>query len=262
MGRLHLIEIHDQAWCPSVLRDAATDYLQFVTHVANPYAPVADRLRRALERARAARIVDLCSGAGGPWIKLGPLLGVGEAQATPVLLTDRFPNLEAMERMRAKSGGLVDYEPRPVDAAHTPTDLDGFRTLFASFHHFRPRDAERILADAVERRQGIAVLEMTHRSVVAVALMGLVPLLVLLLTPLIRPFRWSRLLWTYVLPALPFLVAFDGIVSSLRTYAPAELEELVRGLRDGYTWEIGEERSGPGPVPITYLIGYPEEALP
>ena len=30
MKRLHLIEIHDQHWCPRTVRDGETDYLQFV----------------------------------------------------------------------------------------------------------------------------------------------------------------------------------------------------------------------------------------
>ena len=30
MKRLHLIEIHDQDWCPRTVRDGETDYLQFV----------------------------------------------------------------------------------------------------------------------------------------------------------------------------------------------------------------------------------------
>ena len=260
MPRLHLIEIHDQEWCPRVLRDAATDYLQFVADIANPYAAVADRLRRAVSRSGATRIVDLCSGAGGPWTRLLPLVHEDGISSLSVLLTDRFPNVAAMERMRAASEGSMDYDPRPIDATRTPPDIEGFRTLFASFHHFRPPDAERILADAVRRRQGIGVFEMTHRSVTAVLLMGLTPLLVLASTPFMRPFRWSRLLWTYLIPVLPVLILFDGVVSSLRTYSPSELTDLTQRLGDhGYIWEIGEETAGPGPVPVTYLVGYPKE---
>ena len=258
MSRLHLIEIHDQDWCPRVLRDAATDYLQFITHLANPYAPVVDQLRVAVEQSRATRIVDLCSGAGGPWIKLQPLLARDGTSSPPILLTDRFPNLDAMERMRTSTEGLVDFDPCPIDATQTPPELDGFRTLFASFHHFRPEDARQILGDAVRGRQGIGVFEMTHRSTVAIMLMGLAPVLVLLFTPFVRPFRWSRLLWTYLIPVLPLLVLFDGVVSSLRTYSPSELTDLTEELGDvGYVWKIGEETSGPGPVPVTYLIGVP-----
>ncbi|MFQ5691268.1 MAG: class I SAM-dependent methyltransferase, partial [Gemmatimonadota bacterium] len=194
MPRVHLIEFHDQPWCPDVLRDAATDYLQFVTRAAKPYAPVVDRLRAAIEASGADRIIDLCSGAGGPWPHLRPALATAGDVAPTVCLTDRFPNLEAFRRASADSGGGLSFDARPVDATRLPVDLVGFRTLFASFHHFRPESARAILADAVERRQGIAVLEMTHRSLPALILMGITPLLVLIGTPFVRPFRWSRLL--------------------------------------------------------------------
>ena len=73
------------------------------------------------------------------------------------------------------------------------------------------------------------------------------------MTPAIRPFRWSRLFWTYILPAIPLAVVFDGIVSCLRTYRPNELLELTEGI-EGYRWESGESRDK-GPIPITYLVG-------
>jgi len=90
--------------------------------------------------------------------------------------------------------------------------------------------------------------------------MLLVPLMVLLTTPFIRPFRWSRLLWTYLIPVVPLVSLFDGLVSCLRTYSVAELRELVEGLEaDDYQWEIGEVKSKANPIPVTYLIGVPIE---
>ena len=44
--------------------------------------------------------------------------------------------------------------------------------------------------------------------------------IVLLVTPLIRPFTLSRILWTYLLPLVPLTCWWDGIVSQLRAYTP------------------------------------------
>jgi hypothetical protein len=75
-------------------------------------------------------------------------------------------------------------------------------------------------------------------------------------TPWIRPFRWSRLFWTYLIPVVPFVFLFDGIVSCLRTYRPEELREMVGELTAaGYQWQIGEQSGMHGEMPITYLIG-------
>jgi hypothetical protein len=141
-----------------------------------------------------------------------------------------------------------------------PKELEGFRTLFSSFHHFEPEQARAILEDAVKDRRGIGIFEMTARSPLAVLCMVLAPITTLLFTPFIRPFRWSRLVWTYLVPVVPVLAMFDGIVSCLRTYSASELTELISGLQDcGYTWEIGEEKAALSAVPVTYLVGYPAE---
>ena len=78
----------------------------------------------------------------------------------------------------------------------------------------------------------------------------------LVATPFIRPFRWSRFLITYVVPIVPLAVVFDGVVSCLRTYTPAELLGMAeQAAPDGYVWRAGTV--GKGPVPVTYLIGQP-----
>jgi hypothetical protein len=236
MGRVHLVEIHDLPWCPQSLRDALTDFLKFALNLPRTYEPAGPMIRAAVARTGARRIIDLCSGAGGPWTQLAPVVGV------PVLLTDLYPH-----------GSL---HPEPVDARAVPASLDGFRTLFTSFHHFRPAEARAILEDAVNRRQGIAVFEAARRRPFDILLVIFTWLGVLLAAPFIRPFRWSRLVWTYLPPILPLVGTFDAVVSCLRWYSPAELRELVRGL-DGYDWDIGATRGPISPLHVTYLIGMP-----
>ena len=76
----------------------------------------------------------------------------------------------------------------------------------------------------------------------------------------IRPFRWSRLFYTYVLPIIPLVLLFDGLVSCLRTYQPRELRELIEGVAaPEYRWETGEQSGTFAGLPITYLVGYPRE---
>jgi hypothetical protein len=178
-----------------------------------------------------------------------------EGYPVEVLLTDKYPNLHAREDAGINSSSLLQFEAASVDATDLPAELIGFRTLFTSFHHFEPDAAKAILADAVRKRQGIAIFESTRRHPLAILFMILSPLAVLVV-PFIRRFRGSRLFWGLIASAA--VAPFDGIVSCLRTYSPAELCAMVETFGDcGYTWEIGEDSSGPFPVPVTYLVGYP-----
>jgi len=256
MRRLHLFEIEDQRWCPHVLRDALTDYLRFIMDRFTPYAPAAPLLARALERSGASRVVDLCSGGGGPWVDLLRRLRALGYTALRVQLTDYYPNRAAFARLHELSGGAIEGAIEPVDATNVPAHLDGFLTMFTALHHFRPDVARRILEGAVRQQRGIAVFEITLRSALGMVGMVFFALGVLLFTPFIRPFRWSRLFWTYVIPLVPLLAWWDATVSSLRSYTVEELREMAAHLGAGdYDWDVGRVRVPLPTVSMTYLIG-------
>jgi hypothetical protein len=242
MRRLHLTELEDLPWWPKAFRDAATEYLVAAVQLGKPYQAALPLLLAALRRSEATSVLDLCSGAGGPWESLQAEVDI------PILLSDRFPN---------PSSTSLSYCAEPVDATAVPATLSGFRTLFASFHHFGPEQARAILANAQQRGEGIAIFEATARTLPALLGMLFVPLLVWIVTPQLRPVRVSRYVFTYLLPILPLAILFDGVVSCLRTYTPAELTELTKGL-ESYHWEMGVLPIPRSPIPLTYLIGTPK----
>jgi len=252
--RLHLFEWNDQPWLPSWLRRAETDYLATAIDVARPFTPLAPRIASLAAVAEPEQVIDLCSGGAGPWPHLAGEVAAARGQPVPVLLTDLFPDPDAFARATAAAGAVTGAAD-PVDATAVPDRLRGVRTMFDGFHHFRPADARRILVDAHRRRQPIVIADALQRRLLGVLpMLILIPLLVLLLTPRIRPLTPRRLLFTYLIPLLPFLITWDGVVSALRAYRPAELRALAAGL-DDFTWEAGTVRKR-GAV-VTYLIGTP-----
>jgi hypothetical protein len=258
LRRMHLMEFHDQAWFPSSCRDAVTDTLESILGLENLYAPIVPRLRRALQKAKTHQIVDLCSGGGGPWTRILPVFEKQENFPVSVWLTDKYPNLVAFSYSSNASLNKIGFHSDPVDATHIPGELRGFRTIFTSFHHFNPSEARALLQDAVDNQQGIGVFEVPGRSLLTVLLVFLLPILAFAVVPFVRPFRLSRLIWTYLIPVNPVVLFLDGIVSCLRAYSLAELSDLTLGVSAlGYTWELGEERRRLTSVPVTYLIGYP-----
>lgn len=259
MKRRHWIEIGDEPWCPRGIRQGVTDFCRFVEQTSGIYNAVAPKLVEALQRTGSRRILDLGSGAGGPWLKLQPLLREMGHDVT-VCLSDHNPDLEAFERASHLSQQAITYHPDPVDATQVPRELSGFRTMFSAFHHLRTEQARAALADAVAKQEGIAVFECGHRSLLTILCVLPMPLRLLISAPVIRPFRWSRLFWTYLVPALPFVLLWDALVSCLRIYSPDELRDMTAGL-NGYRWDIGSVRGKLIPIPITYLIGVPLDTV-
>jgi hypothetical protein len=256
------LEIHEQPWCPPVIRDGATDCLAVIGGTLQQYRGVVPLLRRALAATGSPQIVDLCSGGAGPWLRMGPQLQRGLPRPVSIALTDLYPSWQSHAHSGVRRTPIV-FVPFPVDATQVSPALPGLRTLFTAFHHFDAPTAQAILQSAVDAGEGIGVFEQTRRSPIALLVMLLLPLLAWLFTPFLRPFHWSRLFWTYVIPAIPLVLMHDGIVSCLRTYEPCELQAMVARLHGRpYTWEIGRTRSPLSPVGVTYLIGWPTLPAP
>jgi hypothetical protein len=267
MRRVQFIELHEQPWFPSSLRDDVTDAIQFGFNLLKAYAPIAPLLQSVIDSTanhtnERQSIVDMCSGGGGPWLDLSRKLHCRDgshSEGLQILLTDKYPNLKAFESVSASSDHHITYYPESVDAMNVPRALKGLRTMFTSFHHFSPDDARAILQDAVDAGESIGIFEITRRAPSTIGVIFVGTLLLLLHIPRIRPFRWSRLLWTYLIPIIPFVLLFDGVVSCLRTYRPQELRAIVDQLTPcPYKWEIGELVGKRAPV--TYLIGYPTQS--
>lgn len=258
MRRWHLFEFEDQPWLPAALRDLQTDFLRQMSTTLRLYAPVVPLIDRVLAQLPSRRIVDLCSGAAGPWEHL-----LATGWPVHVTLTDRYPNQAAMARLKSRFPERLDFSPAPVDARRVPAGLAGMRVLFNGFHHFRPAEAQGILRDAVAQRAAIGIFEIAERTsrTLCAVLFG-VPLLVFALTPCIRPFTWPRLFWSYCVPLAPLGIVWDGLVSLLRAYSRTELLAMATAAGGDYHWECGRlDRPFPA-APITYLLGYPRPAPP
>jgi hypothetical protein len=255
--RLQLFELEDQAWCPRVVRDLATDYLRFIERLFRLHLHALPVLSRALDEAGVDRIVDLCSGGAGPVPELVRELGK-DGINVHVTLTDLYPNVAAFAEARRQSDGRIDFIDTSVDARQVPADLEGLRTFFNSFHHFDPRDAVAILTDAAESGQPIAVFEIPERSILMALPLLLTPLIIWATTPFIRPWSWKRLVLTYLVPAVPLICLWDGVVSQLRAYHPEELKALADQTgTTHFVWEAGIHRAPSVPGKITFLLGRP-----
>jgi len=253
MHRVQLFEFLDQSWLPGQLRAAATRYLT-AAHAATPFPALwAAILAGVLEQCGIDRIVDLGSGTGGPMeLVLAELAKLGH---TPqVTLTDLYP----LPTSSTSWTPSIHYWQEPVSAASVPPQLQGLRTLFATFHHFAPPMARAVLQDAFRQRQAICIFEATSRTVPAVAASFLIPILVLLLTPSVRPFAMFQVVFTYLLPVIPLLAFWDGLVSQLRTYSMDELKDLAADCTaPDDEWESGTVEAKGVPFKTCYLIGRP-----
>ncbi|KAI1410497.1 hypothetical protein F5Y13DRAFT_167887 [Hypoxylon sp. FL1857] len=170
--------------------------------------------------------------------------------AVDFVLTDLHPHVESWAAAAKKSDRLT-YVSDPVDAAHAPADLlrrysgkEGngkgiFRLFNLAFHHFDDDLARSILKNTVETSEGFGIFELQDRTPTGLLTCFAFGFFIFLIAPLL--YWWSplRLFWIYVIPVVPFVLVFDGLISCLRTRTADEVEALLRTCgADTDSWEI------------------------
>jgi hypothetical protein len=266
--RAQLMEIGDWQRLPQLLHDAITLVLRVC--YKQLYSPEwQEKIEAALRSTGTDQVLDLASGGGGPWFDLAGRVKGASGRPAAVTLSDLYPNRLTRRLVKRERSPHLSYLDEPVDATAVPAALAAqarVRTMFTSFHHLPAPVARKVLEDVFHRRDALVVFEATRNSPMGLAVTALMPLNTLLVTPFIRPLTLAQLFLTYVVPVIPLIMGFDGLVSARRTYSPRELQELVAGLdAPDYKWEVGlVSPRGWGwlPLKFPYLMGTPAGRLP
>lgn len=265
MPRLHLIELHEQSWYPAALRAQFQSTLGRTQSQLGVYKHVAPHFARFLQRLAATEVLDLCSGAAGPLLRMRrDLEAIMDPASVPqFVLSDLFPPLDRFEALAAGHPESISFHASPVNAMSVPDDAPRVRTMFSALHHFQPQQVRAIFEDAARNADGFAAFESTRRQPLqTLSMMGL-PLLFAGIGALrARPPRVADVLWHVALPVIPLTAAIDGVVSCLRSYTNEELRELAASIDvDDFVWEVGTEQMGPLPLEVQYVFGWRPSAV-
>ena len=258
--RIHLFEFEDLPWFPKVIRDGGTDYLRYLLIATDVYKPMVPLLIESLSETNETTLIDLCSGGGGYIEQLFKNLSEESTQKISIILTDKFPNYKAYGIIKLRTAGQIDFVTYSVDAASVPNDLKGFRVMFSAIHHFQPEQVQNILQNAIDNNAPIGIFDGYEKSIFAIlSIIILHPIALLLFTPFFKPFNFSRLFFTYIIPLIPIYTVWDGCVSVLRMYESQELLKIANKTKSkNYIWKAGKVRNKYG-LHSTYLIGYPDK---
>jgi hypothetical protein len=174
-------------------------------------------------------------------------------------LTDLYPNRELAKEINGSKNANISYVTTSIDATNVPVELSGVRTMVCSFHHMNADTAKKILMDAKARRQPICIYEISDNSFPILFWWVALPfnfLTTFFITPFVRPLTLKQIIFTYLIPIIPFFFAWDGAVSNARTYTLNDLDLLIEGSEtQDYKWEKGII---PGKAKKIFLLGLPQ----
>lgn len=226
MKRIHIPQITNSSWFPSFLTQYVHEFMSWFVlkvHASKPFLPV---IEEGLTHANQIVVLEHPSGAGFETV-------------------DPFID-PAIHRKRVE---MRSYQGSEM----------GLHLSVNAFHQLRAEEALGLLNRMAEQKQPIAIVEGNNDSLWQVfGMVVIVPLTVLFTAPFVQPFRWGRLVFTYLIPILPLVTFLDGFLALFKLYAPADLNELTAQIHvEGYSWRSGKLDNGRGGK-IIFLLGWPE----
>ena len=225
MKRKQVPQISNLSWFPNFLREDIHGFMTWFVNKVNAAQPFLPVIEEGLHYADKIVVVQMQFGAG--FETVDPLI-------------DSKINRSFVDRKNFKARE------------------EGLYLIVNSFHQLKPEEARNMLAEISEKGYPVAVLEGNNDSLwQGFGMLVIVPLTVILTAPFVKPFRFSRIIFTYLVPILPLITMIDGFLALFKLYTPKDLDELVRQLTtDNYTWKSGKIDNGRGGK-IIYLLGHP-----
>lgn len=214
-------ELEDYHWFPAALRNFQTDFIGFVVVQFNAYDAFIGYLKSLWLPSFHA--IDLCSGSGEPAISI-----YKKSKCFSLLtLSDKYPNMEYLHE--SKEG----YEMKQVDVHDMQFKPGICYTMFNALHHFKDDEKKELIEKIKDARSAAFFVEILEPCVICflkVLIMTSVGTLVL--TPFIKPFSFSRLFFTYIIPINLITIMYDGIVSVFKSRSVKHYQKLFEESGD------------------------------
>ncbi|MDX2245744.1 MAG: hypothetical protein SF052_03145 [Bacteroidia bacterium] len=267
MKRKELFEFEDFPWLPNVIRTGVTNLIVVFHKLAGTAEVIADLILNVREKYNFTQITDLGSGSGGPMLEVIQKINAGDKHSKMnLVLTDFYPNPAIVDKINKQKLPNIRYQDTSLDATQINTAPDGLKTMIASFHHMKPATAQKILQSAQHSRQPILIYELAKNNIPILLWWLFLPLslvilivMCLIMTPFVKPLSFKQILFTYLIPIIPLVYAWDGQTSLMRTYTFEDIESLLGSeKKEDYQWAIGDAQKRNGKKFGYYIMGYPK----
>ena len=221
-------------------------------------AALATQYRALVEASGTRQVLELASGSGETSADLHARAGFRSPSGVMLIFSDLAPRQGHWAGIGERYSVAVQTVGEPVDATEVPAELGAGRVWLVvnAFHHLAFDQAAALLGRAAQSASGIFIAENFGANMLATLPCGVVGMLAAFLNPaLTGRDRVSKAVFTYLIPLIPLVVAWDGLVSALRMHRPADVQSMIAPW-PAWEWELREFKYlwlGRG----TVLIGHP-----
>ncbi len=244
--RVHAFEFCDQSWLKGFWRETYMEGLNLLCRLGRLDRMVGPSVLKWAAASGPGPILDLASGNGEVVASI-----IEEARRQKVcplkfVLSDLYPDLDGFRNLQQRYPQSVTFLSGSTDATALASILSESGSIpqprsihiCAGFHHFRPQQAAQVMQWSARNMNGIFISEYFERSWRAL-MTPFISLLPLMLLPFLSGrFSLKKVGVTTLIPIVPLMIVWDGLVSILRVYRPEELEAMVpEESKKDWRWE-------------------------
>ncbi|AGH96688.1 hypothetical protein [Pseudobdellovibrio exovorus] len=251
-------------WVPQVLRRLMPEFLDFIVMMVNANRPFLPLLKTP--KGIASEVYLLAPEVGGSSALLVPDLQTMPEIKKTILLTDNFSEDRHQHLLSLKGALKPPYEQIKLSeiSAINSSSSDGRvrKAVFSINQSHLMTDAElvQLLQELTKKFDQVMIGEGNNKSIRQIIGMTiLAPLVAVVASFFIKPFRWSRLFFTFIIPLLPLMITWDGLVALIRIRNPKRLKEIAEASTAAagkdWHWDSGKLQNNRGGF-IIYLNGW------
>ena len=217
-------ELEDFDWFPPILRKYQMELIGIMVSQFGLYQGVAKMIKNDLIKQKISKITDLCSGSGFPAIYVHEKINITALKST---LSDKYP-----QQIIATPG--IYYAQSEMDVNDIELHKDTYYTMYNAYHHLEEGEQKQLIQKFLDKNGKLIIVEIVQPTLLNVVLVTLASTLgVWLLCPLIRPFEWRRILFTYIIPINVLTVLIDGYISILKSKTKRQYKDHFDRLFPG-----------------------------
>lgn len=225
-------EMADCDWFPQWMRLHQQEFLGFFAFHFNIYKPLVKVLEPMLNYKYQPAWTDTCSGNGSAALSIERFI----TPSPSLLLTDKFPP----SIIQALPSNIL-YDTQPLDILQKLPKGKGVITLFNAFHHFNQDEKLALLQKVSTAKRPFLSVEILRPSFGSyLSVLGASTIGQWLFAPFIKPFRLSRLIFTYLIPIHIVSVLVDGWISVAKSERKTGYASLLSQMQKpkGYIFSV------------------------
>lgn len=226
-------------------------------HIHRLWLPM---IRKFSQQNKGETLLDPCAGSGHVNLLIAKELEKEEDFKFYLsdFMTDRAPKFA--KQINEANHPNIHYIEHSVDLLQMKDEVEFPKVFINSFHHFSPDQVAKIFRDHARVKKDILILEYCRKTPLNFFSMVTGPFIGMLLFPLIvekKDILWS-FIFVFIIPLIPLMLLWDGVISSLRTYSRMDIEKILlqEGIKD-FKVEFKSARSLQYPSGVTgHLINF------